>query len=345
MRGAKGYFRPAIDWVAGILLLLLVGWLDYVTGYELSLLLFYLPPILYVQKRMGLAAGISMSLLAGAVWLAADIGAGHRYADNFTLIWEVAVRVAMFLLVAGLVSIRQELKILVEQRTAKLREETQERLWLEKELLQVAENEQRRIGHDLHDSLGQHLTATALAGKVLGRKLSAENNPAAAAAANLVAMTEEAIQLTRHLAHSLHPLELDASGLSAALQNLAVDVSKAFNVSCRFENAAAEVERDRPTESHIFRIAQEAVSNAVRHGHAQEIVIRLETVADWTELSITDDGGGLADDARQKTGLGLRIMDYRAKMISGSFAIQNQPGGGTRVVCRFAAGINHAAQK
>ena len=319
----------------GLLLLAVVGLVDYATGYRVTVLIFYFLPILYVLHRVGTTAAFVMAVLANGVWLLADVAAGDRYTDIWTPIWNAGVRLAIFLLVLILASARKELQILVRQRTEKLEHEMQERSRLEKELLEIAEAEQRRIGQDLHDSLGQHLTATAMAGKLLAKKLADKSPPEAAAAAKLVSLTEEAIELTRKLAHSLHPVELESSGLAGALQQLAANVSQAFNVTCRFESSARVKVADIDVCTQLFRIAQEAISNAIRHGHARNIIISLEGSDEKWLLSVTDDGKGLPDETQRKNGMGLRIMDYRARMIGAVFEIRTLPAGGTRAVCTW----------
>jgi signal transduction histidine kinase len=319
--------------LGGLFLLLVVGWIDYITGYRITVLVFYLVPILFVLHRAGQSFAFGMAMLAAVVWLVADIAAGDHYSDVLTPAWNLVVRMSIFLQVVILASSRNELKVQVRQQTEKLRQEIRERIRLEKELLEAGEREQRRIGHDLHDSLGQQLTATALAGKVLTKKLADKSVAEAAAADRVVAMVEESIELTRKLARSLHPIELQAHGLADALKNLAANISKAFGVACRFETSGSAVLAGRDAETHLYRIAQEAVSNAIRHGRARNVVIALDAVGEKTMLAVTDDGAGLAADARAKPGMGLRIMEYRAGMIGATFDIQNLPAGGTRAVC------------
>ncbi len=321
------------DVLLGLGLLATVGYLDYATSYQLSFSAFYLVPILFVLRRLGRGYAFVMAMLAVLTWLAADLGSGERYLDFLTPIWDMGVLLSIFLLVIILFSTRDELRELVEQRTEKLRQEIHERTRLEKELLEIAEAEQRRIGQDLHDSLGQHLTATALAGKVLTKKLADKSLAEAAAAGRLVALTEEAIELTRKLARSLHPVELEANGLADALQQLAANISRAFNVSCCFTAAGPLEVVEVEARTQLFRIAQEAVSNAIRHGRARNIVISFEGLGKRRLLAITDDGVGLPPDARAKKGLGLRIMDYRARMVGATFDLQNLPAGGVRAVC------------
>jgi signal transduction histidine kinase len=325
--------KKAANVLIGFGLLAVVGYLDFITGYQLTFSAFYLGPILFVLRRVGRGFAFAMAVLAVVVWLVGDAAAGERYRDYLTPLWNFGIRLAVFILVVVLFSARDELRELVEQRTEKLRQQIEERTRLQKELLDAGEREQRRIGHDLHDSLGQQLTATALAGKVLANKLAGKLVGESAAAERLVVMIEEAVELTRKLARSLHPIELEANGLADALQNLAANVSKAFQVACRFESSGTVVLAEAGAGIHLYRIAQEAVSNAIRHGRARNIVISLEAVGEKIRLAVTDDGSGLPADARTKKGMGLHIMDYRAGMVGATFDIQNLPAGGARVLC------------
>jgi signal transduction histidine kinase len=334
--------------LGGLGFLAVVGLSDYATGYKLTFFIFYLLPILFVLRYVGPGFAFVMAVISAVVWLFVNIAAGERYSDLLTPIWNTGIRLSTYLLVIILFSTRDHLKKLVDQRTESLRQEIRERSRLQKELLEIAEAEQRRIGHDLHDSLGQHLTATALAGKVLAKKLANKSMVEPAAADRVVAMVEEAIELTRNLARTLHPIELGADGLVDALQNLAANLSKAFNVSCRLQHSGVVVLNDPKAGIHLYRIAQEAASNAIRHGRARNVVISLDATSKSIMLAVTDDGAGLPADARTKKGMGLRIMDYRAGMIGATFDIQNLPAGGVRAVCvlhpRLTDTENYAAE-
>jgi signal transduction histidine kinase len=314
-------------------LLALVGYADYLTGYTFSLLVFYLLPIFLGLRYAGTGFAFLLAVLAALTWIFADIAAGHHYEGYLTPIWNTGIRLSIFLLVVILFSNRNHLKKLVEQRTESLRQEIRERSRLQKELMEIAESEQRRIGHDLHDSLGQHLTATALAGKILAKRLASKAAVEPAMAEHLVVMVEEAIDMTRNLAQTLHPIGLGADGLEVGLLNLAASLSTAFNVSCRFQNSGTVVSTDHKVAIHLYRIAQESASNAIRHGRARNIAISLDATSKSLMLAVTDDGTGLPADARTKKGMGLRIMDYRADMIGARFEIQNLPAGGARAVC------------
>lgn len=320
----------------GLITLCLLGGvaaLDFFTAYEHTLFLFYLVPVLHLWRWAGQGAAFGMAFLCTLVWLLVNLAEGQPHHDFLMIFSDTIARLAVFLMIIVLLSTRQELQALVKQRTAKLQREIEERTQLEKELLGIAEAEQRRIGQDLHDSLGQHLTGIALAGKVLVKKLEDQSAAESSSAGRLVQMTEEAIEITRKLARSLHPIELRSDGLADALQNLAANISKASGVDCIFVRSGGELTLGIDTCGQLFRIAQEAASNALRHGHASQIIISLEGARDKILLSVTDNGAGLPADARTKNGLGLRIMDYRARMIGAKFDVQNLPAGGARALC------------
>jgi signal transduction histidine kinase len=209
---------------------------------------------------------------------------------------------------------------------------------LQKELLETSEQMQRRIGYDLHDSLCQHLAGTALAGHVLGQKLASRSLPEAAEADRVVTLIEAAIDLTRTLARGLRPFEVQAGGLADNFQELAAGASDRFKVSCQFECHQPAPLVDANVATHLYRIAQEAITNAVRHGKARHINLRLDSANNKIVLTIIDDGTGLPENARDSNGLGLRIMAYRSSLIGAALSIERQSSsGGTRVTCTLAS--------
>jgi signal transduction histidine kinase len=285
-------------------------------------------------------------------WVSTNIAAGERYSSYFVPIWNATIMFVFYLVVLGLLAklraLQRELEERVRQRTAALTKEIQGRTRLQKELLEAAEQERRRIGRDLHDSLCQHLTGTAFAGHVLGQKL-ADKSPLESVEANrLVELIEEAIELTRKLARGMHPVEMQGGGFMDNFQELADTVSERFKISCQFECHQAAPLQDATVATHLLRIAQEAVSNAIRHGKARHINICLDSADNETVLTITDDGGGLPENARNGNGMGLRTMAYRADMIGATFNLERLPTQGTRVTCiRHSGSVpdeDHAAK-
>ena len=316
---------------------MVVGLADYFTGSEMFFSSFYLLAVALTVWFVGKPSGIVISIVSVVTWLVGDLAAGARYTTPFVPIWNAIISLGFYLIVVWLVSslsaLHRELEARVQQRTLALTEEMSERERLEKELLETSEREQRRIGHDLHDSLGQHLTGTALAGQVLEEKLTRQCRPEAADARQVVALVEEAIELTRSLARGLHPVTLEDSGLTPAFEELAAIVAERFQISCRCECGQEVFLHDITAATHLYRIAQESINNAIKHGQAQHIRLCLETSASGVTLTVDDDGRGLPPDWRQSRGLGLRIMAHRSMMIGAKFAINPAPEGGVRVTC------------
>lgn len=232
-----------------------------------------------------------------------------------------------------------ELEQRVQQRTAELMEQIVARRQLEEEILQISEREQRRIGQDLHDDLGQQLAGAWMMAEVLQRTLEAEKSPQSVAAKKMGELLQKALAHTRGLARGLHPVAPEQGGFARALQNLAAQSSELFGVKCRFESTDAAPIDDEPAMLHLYRIAQEAVSNAVKHGRARNIRIRLTKTA----LTVTDDGSGLLASAKSE-GMGMRIMRYRAEMTGGMLKVENGRRKGVVVTCQFPQTLNHAEE-
>jgi two-component system, LuxR family, sensor kinase FixL len=209
-----------------------------------------------------------------------------------------------------------------------------ERKRLEKEILEISEREQRRIGQDLHDGLCQHLAGIELMSQVLEQKLARRSKAAAARVGDIAKNIREAIGHTRLLARGLSPVTLESEGLMSALQELALSTEKIFCVTCRFDCDPPVLVSDFPAATHLFRLAQEAVSNALKHGQAKRILIRLKAERGQMILSVIDNGSGFPPQRPKSKGMGLRIMQSRAGMIGGTLAIERNAAGGTSVTVR-----------
>ncbi len=210
-----------------------------------------------------------------------------------------------------------------------------ERKHLEKTILEISAREQRRIGQDLHDGLGQHLTGIAFMSKVQEQKLMEKGLPEAGDAGKIVNLVNEAIYKTRELARGLLPVVSDAQGLMSALQQWAGEVEDLFAVSCRFQCFAPVLIHDDTVATHLYYIAREAVNNAIKHGHAGQIVIRLAADQHQGALTIQDNGYGIGSIVPGNKGMGLHLMNYRARMVGGSLEVQRVSTGGTMVTCLF----------
>lgn len=202
---------------------------------------------------------------------------------------------------------------------------------LESEVLQISEMEQRRIGQDLHDGICQHLAGIELLSEVLEQKL--KNKAQAAQAETIASHVRDVIAQTRSLARGLSPVVLESEGLMAALTELAVNTQKLFGVKGKFVCETPVYIHDLLVSTHLFRIAQEAVTNAIKHGKATQIEISLVTKLDKVVLSVRDNGKGFPPHEDSGKGMGLRIMKYRAGMIGATILFQRQNAGGMAVVC------------
>ncbi len=214
-----------------------------------------------------------------------------------------------------------------------------ERKQLEKEILEISEREQRRIGQDLHDGLCQHLAGIELMSQVLEQKLVRRSKAAAARAGDIAKNVRDAISHTRLLARGLSPVTLESEGLMSALHELAMNTEEIFRVTCRFDCNPPVLVRDYPAATHLFRLAQEAVSNAIKHGKAKRILIRLKEERGRMALSIIDNGSGFPTQIPKSKGMGLRIMQSRAGMIGGTLSIERNAGGGASVTVAAPNGI------
>jgi signal transduction histidine kinase len=327
--------------VASVVLTAVIGLVDYLTGSAIFFSAFYLLPVALAAWFVGSVFGMVISVLSVVVWLAGDFAAEAQYSTLLVPIWNGAIALTVyFVVVRTLVSLRElqkELEQRVNQRTQVLFNEMQERARLEKEILEISEREQRRIGHDLHDVLCQHWAATAMAGQVLSERLSAKSLAEATDAKEIVKLAEDGITLTRNLAHGISPAEMEAEGLITALDALATNISKMFKIACTFECDSPSLINDPTTATHLYRIAQEAANNAIRHGKPKQVVISLSKRKERAELTIEDDGVGLPEDWQMNRGLGTRIIAHRAAMIDGTFSIEPNPIGGTFVRCSVPA--------
>jgi signal transduction histidine kinase len=313
----------------------IVGYLDYVTGYERSLLLFYLLPISLAVWFGSFVLGLAIIIVSVTVWKLSDLAAGIPAVG----LWNAGMAFLAYALFAGILSklrtLVDELDRRVQDRTAALQREMAERQRLDREIAQVADRERRRLGHDLHDSLGQHLTGTALAAQVLKEKLAAKWAPEVGEAEKLVNYLEEGIDLTRNLARGFFSPELDADGLIVALQGLAENITERFGIDCVFEGEDSLRIHDSAIATQLYRIAQEAVTNSIKHAAAHRITIRLMMRLSELSLTISDDGIGFPEKLPSSEGLGLRLMRHGASLAGASFDVRRNSHRGTIVTCKL----------
>jgi signal transduction histidine kinase len=233
-----------------------------------------------------------------------------------------------------------ELEMRVQQRTAelnavnaKLQTAITQRKRLEYELLEITERERRRIGLDLHDDLGQRLSGLALMTKGLERKLTARGAREVREAAKIHELVQQALNHTRDLAHDLATLELPERDLSAALDGLARHTTELFGITCGFEAQGKIPPLDPAVVSQLCKITQEAVTNAIKHAKTNQVEIGLANGSDKLVLTVRNNGRPFPDLKGHSTGMGLRIMNYRASLIGASLEIESTGRKGACLTC------------
>jgi PAS domain S-box-containing protein len=212
-----------------------------------------------------------------------------------------------------------------------------ERKRLEREILEISNREQRRIGHDLHDGVCQQLAGIALMAASLADKLEEKGMPESAQTERISGLINKAISQTRGVARGLFPVRLEENGLVSALEELAANSSELFKINCQFSSVEAPAAVDNEVALHLYYIVLEAVANACKHSNAQNVFITLESARDRHSLSVRDDGNGFSPSGKAHTGMGIRIMQYRARVIGANLTLESAPGSGTHLTCLFFA--------
>ncbi len=212
-----------------------------------------------------------------------------------------------------------------------------ERKLLEDKILHISEEEQARIGQDIHDDLCQQLAAIGCLAKVAQKNLIKSGCPEAASLEEIVKLVSKANTRARETARGLMPVVIDSGGLMAALKELADNTARAYEIKCDFRYDNPVQVNDNKTSVQLFRIAQEAVSNAVKHSQARRVDVHLARQSGNIVLTVRDDGVGIPDKPAKGTGMGLLTMNHRAQMMGGTIHVSPRPTGGTQVTCSVPA--------
>jgi two-component system sensor kinase FixL len=219
-----------------------------------------------------------------------------------------------------------------------------DRKQLEEKILHISEEEQHRIGQDIHDDLCQQLAAIGCLAKVAHQQLRKANRAEATSLEEIVQLVTQANGRAREMSRGLMPVVLDSAGLMAALRDLAQGTERIFRVSCPFRCDRPVQVMDNKIATQLFRIAQEAVANAIKHSHADRIEISLNRDNEQLTLIIRDNGVGIPDNVSgQRTGMGLLTMSHRARMVGGSLVANADEHGGTVVHCSVPLPTSNSA--
>ena len=207
------------------------------------------------------------------------------------------------------------------------------RLRLEREIVEISSREQQRIGQDLHDGLGQELTGISCMLKALEESLKEKKAEETGEVSRILKLLEQTIAQTHDLARGLHPVDLEDRGLMVALGQMGAKISSLYEINCNYICDADVVIKDPNVSLNLYRIAQEAVTNAVKHSEARNIEILLDFDEEQILLTVQDDGTGIDPIPDESESMGLRIMEYRASQFGGSLSIEPAPDGGTLITC------------
>lgn len=312
-----------------LVLILLIGWFDHATGWEWSFFAPYAVPIVVVVWKTGWRIGFLYASLCTVMFLAS-----HVQDNPYHTAWAFALAVAgWWFYFSILVVAVASLKYHRDRDRAQITSLEYSRK-LEREILYVSEEEQQRIGRDLHDGLGPHLAAISYAATFLENELRQHGQQEAGQAGRIREMAGSAALLAQDLVRGLFVVPMEGSGLSVALGEMARSTSSVTPMPVSFLETGESHVKDPLVGIHLYRIAREAVNNSVKHSHAGKITIALSGNDGFLRLTVADNGCGM-DPAKVTHGMGLHSMRSRARGFVGDFHIESSPGNGTIVSCKI----------
>jgi signal transduction histidine kinase len=324
-------------------LLVVVGFTDYATGWELSLFVFYAVPIFMVGYRMRRSVAWGFAAASTFVWYLVNYGS-HPYKSQFAFAWVTVSRGVYMAFVAYAAALLRRYQDAEHDRLEAVERESQMR----QSLLREIEGQQRNFGRELHDGVCQLLSGTALACESLASRLEHMAPDESRAAREIEGYVRKASAEARDLARGLFPVQMGSEGLPAALEQLALRTDHmAEGMRVSFSQNGPTRPLDPEAAMHLYRIAQEALSNAVRHSGGKTVTVSLSLHGDGIRMEVADDGSGFAPEAHGGPGIGLATMSYRAAQIGARLDVLPRAPRGTRVVCLLseATGANTAKKQ
>ncbi len=320
-----------ITWSLALVAAILV--VDYITPVTVSFFMFYAVPVFIVAWSCGTRVGLGFSVAVSLLSWVANLPGGMEMS---IYVWRGINRMVAFFIVAtcGIV-MRREREILQARIQAMERSRH-----LEREIVRVSENEQIRIGQDLHDGLCQTLVAIDFAAASIRSDMEQRQLPEAEEVRALQKLLQGAVVEARSLARGIFPVQMDSTGLATALEELIGTMNRLRSASISLEVEGDIRIKNPQVAMHLYRIAQEAMSNALRHGRAHRVTVRMVQDDEAFMMTIVDDGCGFDSGVRYTQGMGLRTIRYRAGEIGAHLQVDAKPREGTIVSCRLPMSAN-----
>jgi signal transduction histidine kinase len=336
--------RLSTKWLLVLGGIAVVGYFDLITGPDLSFSIFYLLPIAYATWFVQPQAGVLSAVLGAGVWLSVEVTFGMGSSNPLIPVWNAGVRLVFFLIgVAALTLVkRTEGQLLREvlTRTRSLRTEAERRRRLEREMVEISAREQVRLAQHLHDGLGQYLSAMAFHARMLTDDLRERCSPQLAQAERMVELIRITNRITRQIDRALCVPEAGPGGFFGAVRALIAEFEQLTGLRCEVQFGEQPLMLDEFRTLMLFRIVQEALNNAVKHGKPRVIRVNLAVVDRTLSVTVLDDGPGFSAVCSAEGGSGLRIMKVRAELIGARLQIGSAEGGGGRVACVVPLGPN-----
>ncbi len=310
-----------------------IGTLDFITGWEFSMFFFYGLPIFVVGYAVNRRVAVAFALASASVWWLGN-WSSHPYHSEIAFAWVTVTRTAYLLFVAFGAALLRNLEAYERERAGAVQRDLQREAELRRDILNELEEQQRHFGRELHDGVCQLLSGTALAMESLAKRLAPERPDEAAKCREAEGYVRKALTETRRLAHGLFPVQMGSEGLPVALDELvSMSTIVAEGVRVTFSQSGHTARLEPEAAMHLYRIAQEAVSNSIKHSKARNIAVKLSTAGGRVELEIADDGIGVRPESGMTRGIGLRTMNYRAAQMGALIQLLPRIPRGTRVVC------------
>lgn len=343
----------------GLILTTLVGLIDSQTGDEISFSVFYLIPISFVSWFADKKSGFMFSILCAVIWFYIDSTIKTKYSNPAIPYWNSLVRLGFFLVVLFLISkmksFNEKLESKIEERTLNLSKEVSEHLkakaeitkqreelrMLSNRIQRIKEEENIKIAREIHDELGQSLTAINLELMWISKKYS-NNIDIVNRMAILSEIVNETIRTVRKISSALRPRLLDQLGILAAIRSYLTEFTKRSGIHCDTELPEGEINLDPILSTSLFRIFQEAVTNIARHSKASSALVKIEIHSGVLRMTIQDNGIGTNTVNGNSNGysLGILGMKERAILLGGKLNILSQTGSGTEVKLEMPIKIN-----